>query len=311
MTTMESLKAKLNAQNFNTPRKTIQTLFLQGKHRQCIKACSQALDAQGVEVMLIGLQLTITRRRLTQMQPVHLHIAFLYFYGAISFEALARNMHNQSPTLDATLNKARECFVAADQALSKSSCTQELTLWHESGTATASGVVEEEALETSSNRSSNASYLSTASQASSVTSAPSRRSSVHVGQSELKAGGPAPALDPRSRDPRRQRYEEDLLDFHHMLQKHLLMLTDLRTTKFAKRKVETKAPTSFAPYMHPGFRMNIESGGWQKPKMGTDEKLERIRRGRERKWQRERFDATRYQNLCTAALVELHVVSTN
>lgn len=107
----------------------------------------------------------------------------------------------------------------------------------------------------------------------------------------------------------RQRYLDDLDDFGGMLDHHIKRLRELRVSKLSVRNKDAGGTVSFAPYMHPGFKMNIERGGWQKPKMSTDERLERIHKGRARGWKSERFDAARYEKLCDAALSELPVHS--
>jgi len=85
-------------------------------------------------------------------------------------------------------------------------------------------------------------------------------------------------------------YNEALTSFKAMIANHIASVQSFRALSETLLQ-EIRRPVS-----------RDESGVRE---MGPEEKMERIVKGRERKWQRERFDPGRYRDLCEVALAEL------
>lgn len=266
-----------------------------------------------------------------------MYATYLYFYAALSFDALARRMHVKSTALEYTLDQAEECFLAADDALplpcedvslNTNHIRTQLAGSHSRPSSRSSQPFHNTSL--SLPRTNGAPKTPTRdvlllnpTEPQSTSTGMGRSgfigwilglTSQHEADNTDNKGGVSAPHDPRlgktkrevSKTTEQRQYEESLREFRVVLQRHIRMVQEERSSKLAKRDAEPKQTTaSFAPYMHPGFRMNMEKGGWQKPKMSTDEKRERIRQGRERLWLRERFDAQKYQRLCEIALAEV------
>ena len=85
-------------------------------------------------------------------------------------------------------------------------------------------------------------------------------------------------------------YNSQLASFTDMLLNHIESIRRFRVQH------QTLAASAFVP-------QNRDGTG--KRKMSAEEKMERIVRGRERKWARPRFDPMKYRELCELAIAEL------
>lgn len=109
---------------------------------------------------------------------------------------------------------------------------------------------------------------------------------------------------------RREQINNNILAFRSTLLQHIDAVQQLRRDieeSESKRSSRPDLEEQFAerPYRHE-FTFQGRKFALPKPQ-GAFDIAERIRQGRERGWERKRFDATRYRKLCTTALEELYV----
>jgi hypothetical protein len=85
-------------------------------------------------------------------------------------------------------------------------------------------------------------------------------------------------------------YNSQLSSFSDMIANHIASIRRFRA------QAHSLAVSSFT------FATKDDAG---KRKMSPEERMERIAKGRARKWARPRFDPSRYQELCELAIAEL------
>lgn len=225
---------------------------------------------------------------------------------------LARGMHNASPLLNSTLQRAENCFTAASRVLPAlcTTCPAQVVanvdlhgLFDKPNSALTTATSSQnwtKSFDSTSSGNSNLLFVSPA------TSIDYHDSNAKAGDTSVCQCGSLSWIECHHR----QCYEEDLESFRHMLQNHICLVRDLRLSKLSKRVQQPSECVSFALHAGHGFKVNTTREWRPKSQMSTGEKLERIRIGRESGWKKERFDGTKYQALCEVALSELYATPT-
>ncbi|KAF1989664.1 hypothetical protein K402DRAFT_401770 [Aulographum hederae CBS 113979] len=124
---------------------------------------------------------------------------------------------------------------------------------------------------------------------------------------------------PNSPERRMHRYSSHILDFSAMIQHHIVGMREFRKSL---RASQIRGPTFLdsassstsslnsihlprVPMKDRVVRFQTPEGYNGQKEMSAMEKQERILRGRENGWARERFDPKRYEDLCEKAIAEL------
>lgn len=269
---------------------------------------------------------------LTGLQTDLFGIVFQSFYAAVSLDVLARGMNKHSTSLHSTLNDAEKYYQTAQQAVEASKTTVSAeTLSHQ---------ISSDESDASTNRQSVQSFGSTTSQFSDLSSPASSTwfqddaekatklttsheeqqvNEASQEQATLPRHNNPPTFDDhlallmggsedarQMRDARlRKRCDAIVLDFEARICDHLASLQEFKRS-LASRKEVQEASYSADPFVTTNFAPSSASGlSPKRTNITAHEKTDRIRDGRERRWERKRFDPEKYQQLCAEALSEL------
>jgi hypothetical protein len=267
---------------------------------------------------------------------------FLNFFAGLAFDTLARTMPSRSPLLPGTLDDAERFFLQAEQVPPAALIRRECKALSPISEQFEEGIVLNDPEDENSPRNSLNSQFSTTAPSTAATSvsgyhdesssscesSPAKRSSpvsplfirkyttlpqtpskglvdstslISLPTSTPRSSSKPSAFnflklqslatkDDESLEPDyTSTYNETINSFTTMISNHMTSLQQFR--KSTEVAHEVRRPTS---------RDGIGS-----KEMGPEEKLERIVRGRESGWRRERFNPRRYEELCEVALAEL------
>lgn len=280
----------------------VKHLFLNRQHRQCISRCEELLAE-------------ISR-------DIHIHTASLNFYIALSHDAVARSMHYHSPYRLPTLDLAEQHYLAALTALSAPAFTKSpnslKTIKEDSDHSDDEGslISSHPRSNRSSLNSHRSSMSSNSTDATSVSDdvsepgTPTKKtvrfctSPSHVipndttGSPQHSPAACAALMSPKGRHV--ERYNVHLSGFINMLHSHIASVRYLKhvppPTHFERSSSRNSNPTSRSQSTSRGLR-----GGMSR----TVVELEALRKRRENLPSRERFNQSRYEELCRKALAEL------
>ncbi|KAF2099551.1 hypothetical protein NA57DRAFT_55510 [Rhizodiscina lignyota] len=308
---------------FDEIHKNVKQLFLRNKFKQCVAVYIWELQNESHELHSLA-------------------APFLSFYAGLSYDALARGMSMHTTTLDETLDDAEKLYHAAQQVLRESTFQLDsgfsINSFPSNASHTSSGRRSATSFGSTVSQNSELSSPASSTWSQEEDEQVVKRMGSYIEDprkdmptetdflpqdTPLSFDGNLASLThdciyPSSKESDRDgdqalvhlrnarirhRYETDVAVFCSMIRHHIASIQEFKRSVASRREVQDALRSESSS---PTTELNQPSGSKEKQASTMEqEKFERIREGRERKWKRTRFDPEKYQKLCDSALSEL------
>lgn len=329
-TSMAMLQQPTTFVQWMSALRRVKVLYLRGLTKQCSDRCNVLLYESKQPVRKKLTPHTVKLRKLTANQPHPLHATYLYFYSALSIEGMARSTRNLSALKIPTLKLAKAAYEAAASSLPAAEYATDDDLFRDSDALTersmstfdASRKIFSPSLSRSSSHVRSSSASSMISNYSTddyqdvekpsplcinkpTSSHPTPTGGINEQPTPVSRtipSSPASASRPSSitfsasasawlKSRARDRYNAHLISFAEMLTAHIEVVNNLIRSAEDIQNNRHTAKRIISPLADDEAR--------------AEDRRARIAKLRERCWQRERFSADRYMDLCAKALSEL------